>query len=354
MTPEQFLSRIEKQPPAPVYLFLGQEAYYRDLCKAALLNRVLPGASRLDGLTQIDLDDISLSDVLDDARSMSLFTQERVIWVSGAENALPRRLVATEADNQELNENAAGGLNGYLKAPTPGTVLVIECSRYDWTGDDRARIERVERFFSVVSDRVEFRQLTPEAVRYLGQDLAKRNQLKLEGPELAALLDAVAGDAARLAAELEKLTLFVGSGNRVTMDDLRALVPNASQSTIFSLVNALGKRDRQSALRSVDLLVREGEYFPLALTFLGTQFRLALAAKEAGIRSPQQAQAFFSKLGVRMWRERSEQVLGTAEAFGKEQLSRALTLIYDTDRKFRDNYKDDRTVIESLVLSMTV
>ncbi len=152
---------------------------------------------------------------------------------------------------------------------------------------------------------------------------------------------------------MEKLALFVGSERAVTMEDLRALIPNAAQSTIFALVNALGKRDRAAALESLDILVREGEYLPLALMFLSTQFRLALAAKEGRVSSAQQAQTFFAKLGVRMWRERAEQVIGTASAFTKEHLAKALGLIYETDKKFREGYKDDRVIMETLVLALT-
>ncbi|HEX4229250.1 MAG TPA: DNA polymerase III subunit delta [Bryobacteraceae bacterium] len=353
MTPEQFLSRIVKQPPAPAYLFLGPEGYQRRVCKEALLNRVLPGEARLEGLTQVDLQDLNVSEVLDDARSLSLFAQDRVIWVTGAENALPRRLSSSSDDEETPEKGAASALTAYLKAPTPGTVIVFECSRYEFSGDDRAKLERVEKFFSAVPATVEFRPFTPEASRFLAQELARQNKLQLGGAELAALLDAVAGDANRLASEMEKLSLFLGPGSKVAMDDLRALTPNASQSTIFALVNALGRRDRAGALRSLDILIREGEYLPLALTFLSTQFRLALAAKESNISSAHQAQGFFANLGVRMWRDRIEQVMGTASVFTAAQLSRALGLIYETDRKFRDNYKEDRTVMETLVLALT-
>jgi DNA polymerase-3 subunit delta len=118
-------------------------------------------------------------------------------------------------------------------------------------------------------------------------------------------------------------------------------------------VNALGRRDRQQALRSLDILIREGEYLPLALTFLSTQFRLALAAKEERIGSAQQAVTFFAKLGVRMWRERAEQVVATANAFSMKQLNTAVALIYETDKKFREGYRDDRVVMETLVFGMT-
>jgi DNA polymerase III subunit delta len=152
---------------------------------------------------------------------------------------------------------------------------------------------------------------------------------------------------------MEKLFLYVGTERKVTAEDIRDLVPNASQTTIFAMVNALGRRDRAGALKSLDVLVRDGEYLPLALTFLGTQFRLALAAREAGIRNSQQAMAHFSRQGVRIWRDRAEQLMKTADTFTPAQLQRALQVIYQADKGLRDTRPDDRVVMESLVLVLT-
>jgi DNA polymerase-3 subunit delta len=355
LSPEQFLVKIAKQTPLPAYLFLGQESYQRKLCREALLSRVLPGDARVEGFTQVDLDGSTLSEVLDDARSLSLFTSERLIWIASAELALPRRLTATAEETGEDGKSFESELGAYLKAPTPGVVLVFECSRYDFVGDDKAKLERAEKFYSDIgaAATVEFRHFTPESSRHLAQELSRKAGLKLSGAELVALLEATAGDAGRLASEIEKLALFVGQDRLVTMDDVRALVPNAAQATIFALVNALGKRDRKTALGSLDILVRDGEYLPLALTFLGSQFRLALAAKEAGINSVQQAQAYFQRIGVRMWRDRAEQVVATASAFSREGLAGAVELLYETDKKFREGYKDDQLIMELLVLALT-
>jgi DNA polymerase-3 subunit delta len=274
-----------------------------------------------------------------------------VIWIASAELALPRRLAA--AEGEETGASSASELSTYLNAPTPGTVLVFESSRYDFAGDDRAKLERVEKFYSAVPAVVEFRHFTPESSRFLAQNLAKKFSPKLAGAELAVLLDITAGDANRLESEIEKLALFVGSGRAVTADDLHALVPHAAQTTVFALVNALARRDRPNALVALDILVRDGEYLPLALTFLSTQFRLALALKEQRVNSVPQAQSLFQKMGVRMWRERAEQIVATAGAFTIAHLAKALALIYETDKKFREGYKDDRTTMETLVFGLT-
>ena len=122
---------------------------------------------------------------------------------------------------------------------------------------------------------------------------------------------------------------------------------------MFALVNALGRRDRARALEILDTLTREGEYLPLALAFLSTQFRMALAAREAGLKSPQQIQGHFTRMGMPMWGSRAEQVYQTASKFGKPQLERGMKLIFEADRGLRDTRPDDRVIMEQFVLRLT-
>lgn len=354
MTPGQFLALIQRQRPAAAYLFLGPEPYMRRRCREALIGRVLPESGREEGYTPVDLAETTLAGVIDDARSLSLFARERLIWVHSAETALPRRLASAGEDEEGSLNSPIAQLAAYLKSPTAGTVLVFEASRYDFSGDDKAKLERVAKYYDVIGDAVEFRALSAEAVRDVAFELAHQYDLQIGNAEMALLTDAVGGDASRLASEMEKLCLFAGPGGKVTTEAIRQLVPNASQTTIFELVNALGRKDRAGALRSLDLLVRDGEYLPLALTFLGTQFRLALAAKEAHLRNANQAMSHFSKHGVRMWRDRAEQLIRTAESFSTLQLERAVKSIYAADKGLRDTRPDDRVVMEMLVVEMTV
>lgn len=343
MTPEAFLDRLQKSGAAPAYLFLGPEPYNRERCRRALIDAALGPEERDTGFTRHDLDQISLAEALDDARSMSLFATRRVIWMASAESAVPR--VESEASDP-------GGLAAYLREPVPGTTIVIEASRYDFEGEDKPRLERVQKFFSAVPLQVEFRAFTPEAARATAQSLAKQAGLQLGLAELALLLEATAGDVARIAVEIEKLRLFAG-GRRVTAADIAALVPDAQATTIFALVSALGARDRARSLEILDRLTREGEYMPLALTFLATQFRMALAAREANLRGAGQIQAHFNKLGARIWPERARQIEQTVQAFSKATLERAVTRLFEADRSLRDARPDDRIVMEEMILALT-
>ncbi len=346
MTPEIFLDRLQKSGPAPAYLFLGSEAYQRERCRRSLLDAVLPPEDRDSGFTRHDLDVLPLAAALDDARSMSLFASQRVIWLGSAEAALPRGKASEE------DEGAAAVLAAYLSSPTPGTVLVVEASRYDFDGEDKAKLERVQKFYSAIPNQVEFRAFSPEAARALAQKLAKDAGLKLGLAELALLLDATDGDVARIGVEIEKLRLFTGD-RKVTAGDIAALVPDARGSTIFALVAVLGKGDRTRALEILDTLTREGEYMPLALTLLATQFRMALVAREANLRNASQIQGHFNKLGSRIWPERARQIEQTVQAFSKSRLEQAVVRLFQADRALRDARPDDRIVMEEMILALT-
>ncbi len=327
---------------------LGPEAYQRRRIREALFATVPE-----DAVTRHDLSQATLAEVVDDARSLSLFAAERVIWVGNAESALPRGRVAE--DDSEGDASAGGGdaapLAAYLKDPTPGTTLVFEAIRFDFEGDDKRKQERVRKFYSAIPDVVELVKFSSYEARQEAEGMARQAGFRIEPAALDLLVEALGADIARIAVEIEKLSLYA-KDRAVGVDDITALVPDARATTIFALVNAMGRRDRARSLEVLDTLTREGEYLPLALAFLSTQFRMALVAREAGLKSSRQVQGHFSKMGVPMWGSRAEQVYQTVSKFSKPQLERAMKLIFEADRGLRDARPDDRIVMEQFILQL--
>ncbi len=342
MTPDQFLSQIERQEPAPAYLFLGPEPYRRMLCRRALAAGFLSGEDPEQALASFDLQETSLSAVLDDASSLSLFAPKRLVWASNAEAALPRGVAA---DPPAL-------LADYVKRPAPGVVLVLDVTRYDMEGEDKTKLERVRKFYSAVPAEVEFPRYSAAEARRLAVDLAKAAGLRLDRDAVELLVESLGSNALRIKTEIDKLALYAGSSKTVGARDLAMLVPDSSASTIFILVDALGRRDRLRALSLLDTLTRQGEYMPLALNFLATLLRLALAAKESGLRGAQQIQQALSKPGRPVWRSRAEQIHQAATLFTKRQLETALKRIYLADKGLRDARPDDRIVMETFILGL--
>ncbi len=91
MTAAQLMARVKKSRPPPAVLLLGPEAYQRRRIKQALTAAFPEGA-----VSQLDLSEVSLAAVLDDARALSLFASDRLIWVVSAEAVLPGKMSSDE------------------------------------------------------------------------------------------------------------------------------------------------------------------------------------------------------------------------------------------------------------------
>jgi DNA polymerase-3 subunit delta len=342
---------MKKGAVGPAYLFLGTEAYGRALCREALIGAMLSPDEHEQGLARYDLRESSVPDVIEDARSLSLFAARRVIIASNAEMALPRQ--KSDEEEEDAEAPAPGGvqaLDEYMKDPTPGVVVLVEAVRFDFEGEEKKRLERVRKFYASIVETVEFRRHSMDEALREAQILARRAGLAIEPAALDLLVEALGADVARIAIEIEKLALY---GKPVGQDDIASLVPEARATTIFALVNALGRRDRGRSLKILDTLTRDGEYLPLALSFLSTQFRMALVSKETGLRSAPQIQGHFSRLGIPIWNARAEQIYQTVAKFSREQLELGLKLIFDTDRGLRSARPDDRIVMEKFIFALT-
>jgi DNA polymerase-3 subunit delta len=330
---------------------LGPDPYRRQACRRALAENVTGSQDKQEALTTCDLHQTSLREIVDDARSLSLFAPRRLIWVSGAEAALPRG--KTGAAGDEAGTGAAAALlNAYLERPSPGVVVVFDVSRYELEGEDAAKVDRVRKFYAAARSQVEFPRFTIQEARQLTQDLVREAGLTMESDAIEWIVESLGGEAMHIANEIEKLRLYAGAGKQVSTAELATLVPDSSVSTIFALVDALGRRDRLRALELTDTLMRQGEYMPLALSFLASLFRLALAAREKRLRTAYEIQQSLSKPGRPVWRSKAEQIQRTATTFTQKQLEKGLEEIYSADRGFRDARPSDRIVMERFILAL--
>ncbi len=346
MRPAELIQRLKERKIDAAYLFIGAEPFRKRQCRAALLRALAGGEQAEVELVRRDLQEDSLDAILDDARSLSLFTPRRLIWVESAEALAGKRSESTDSARQ---------LAQYLRVASPSVVIVFDAGRYELDYEGRKRYESILKCYQplVPSAVVEFPALTVEEATSLANQLAQRAGLKIGPEEIALLVESAGTDGLRIAMEIEKLRLRTRSTEPVTPRLIADLVPSAPAATIFELVQAVGLRQRQRALQLLHTLAETGEYLPLALGFLEAQLRYALVAREAGLESPQRILTYLQQLGVRIWLKRAEEIAETARLFQKEELQWALERIYEADKALRDARPDDRVVLERLVLELT-
>jgi len=347
MKPKALLRALQGgEKPAPGVLLIGPEIFFRDRCRKAIKQAVLGPNPDESSVVDIDLKEQSVSRLLDETRSLSLFATSRLIIGRNAEGALPR-------GRGKAANDPADALKAYFRDPTPGVTVVIECTRFDPSDrDDKAKLERVAKMFSAVPQVVELDRLSAsDALKGLVL-LARKMELDIEHEALAELVEMLGADMARLENELEKLKLFRPDGP-VTRQDLELMTPEARQSGAFELTDALARKDRGRALELVDTLSKSGAYWPMQITLLASLFRQALAVKEIGGRNARALASELGSRGVRIWPSRAEQLAAMASQFSRNGLREALVALFEADRDLRRERPDDRLIVEQLILKLT-
>lgn len=333
--------------PAPGYLFLGAEPFYRSRCRKAILTAALGAEPDKAAIVEIDLAEKPLSELIEEAQTMSLFCSERVVIGRNAEHAVPTTSGTAAKQAKEL-------VSDYFKDPSPGTVVLIEVTKFDSRErDEKRRLARAAEFFDAVPSKVTLDALTGAEAQNVGKHLAKQIGLNIPQDVLGNLVDMLGADAYRIENELHKLELFAGGERQVTRTDLEELVPETRHSGVFEFSQALAAQDREKALALLDTMAKAGMYWPMQLNLIAGLFRQALAAKELGLHEARQITARFKAYGLNAWPDRARQLEGIVARFGRAELRDALVAIYEADRSLRSPSPDDRIAVQMLVMKLT-
>ncbi len=192
------------------------------------------------------------------------------------------------------------------------------------------------------------RQLAPEDV--VGWVLKRA---KLKGGSIAAdaaelLADARGADLRALDSELEKLATYA-DGSEISAADVRALVADDRQESIFGLVDAIGRRDRRASVRTLHSMLDSGANVQYILTMIGRQIRLLLQVKDAATVGAG-PDSVASALKMRPWQARN--LLAQARMFSDQQLRRAVSLIVTADRDVKTGVCDGEVALDVLVATL--
>lgn len=114
------------------------------------------------------------------------------------------------------------------------------------------------------------------------------------------LLDRIGFDLGRIDDELEKLSLRMGAGTPISVEQVEALVTSTRGHAVEELTDRLARRDTAGAIRTLRGLVAEGEPLLRVVAFVTSNLRRALHVSEllaTGLHEEEVA----SRLGMPAW-----------------------------------------------------
>jgi DNA polymerase-3 subunit delta len=352
---DRFLSEIASPATLrPGYVLLGDEAFLYQRCRQGVLAALAPPENRDFSLSDLDLADTSIFDVLDRAQTPSLMAPFQVIFV--------RNLKALYGRGSKKEEFAA--IDAYFRSPNPAAVLLFVADHLRIPTDlrkmDYQDKERYDRIRETLGDWCGFVELARvdenDAIKWC-LAAAEARGIRFDPDAARELVDALGADMMMVASELEKLCLFVaGREARITLGDVETMVLAAKQRTLYELTDAISQRDRTRALLLLHGLLNAsdgGEDAAIGhLYMLARTFRQMLIILEKNVRDSRAIWAVLWQ-GFRMPPFAAEDLIRQARRYkSRRELTRALRLVARADLELRSSPANKLLVLERLVLAL--
>ncbi len=349
---ERFVAEVEKGKLRPIYVFVGDEAFFRKRCREAILNHLVPPDLRDFSIFEFDLAETEVAEVLDRAQTPSLMAPFQVFFVRGVKTLFGRG----------SNEEKLAALEQYTKNPNPDAVLILIADHISIPADvrriemtDRERYEKIRETLGTFCSIVELARVEEgEAVRWITEYCTTQG-VKMDADAARELVDALGGDMMMVSNEMEKLMLYVGEKKRVTLGDVETMVLAAKQRSLYELTDAISSKDRVRSLAVLDALLSttEGDDAAIGhLYMLAKTFRQMLVILERNVRDQRMLWAALWQ-GFRVPPFAAEDIIKQARRYtSKRDLTRAIRLVAKADLALRSNPVSRRLVLEKLMLDL--
>jgi len=349
------------------YVLAGDEIFLLDRCRAAVLKAFVPPDLRDFCLSDLDLANTSIFEVLDRAQTPSLMAPFQVIFVRNV-----RQLYTRGAKKDEF-----AALDRYFRSPNPQALVLFvadfiripsDVRRMEM--DDKNRFERLTETLGEHCGMVELARVSEEDAMRWAIGTAQASEVRMENDAARELVDALGADMMLVASELEKLLLYVTAGiavpadgpsstgirGRITLGDVETMVLGAKQRSLYELTDAISSRDRVRALALLHGLLNSsdaGEDAAIGhLYMLARTFRQMLVILEKNVRD---SRAIWQALwqGFRIPPFAADDLIRQARRYkSRRELTRALRLLARADLELRSSPPDKRLVLERLVYEL--
>lgn len=236
---------------AQVYLLQGEEDLLVDQTLATLLDRLVPAEERDLNLDVLRAGEVTLPDLITRLDTLPFFGRRRVVVVKEAD--------AWKALEQER-------LAAYLEQGPPPSALILVAQ-----GLDRRR--KLYTTIRRIGDVQEFPRMSVRQLPSWIAERARQAGRRLDPDAVDAFIALVGPGLRQVSLEMEKLFAYVDDRARISRADVEAAVSRLSESTIFTLVDAIGAQHAGQALRHLTDILRE-EAPPYVLFMIARQFRM--------------------------------------------------------------------------------
>jgi len=338
VSPDKLLERLASGKTIGAVVLLGTDAYLRDLCRAKIIEAMVPEGAREWAVAHFAAREAGWEEILGRAQTLPMLAPRQVILVEDAESV--------EKLGDDRRDEVVASIETYLDSPAPFTLLVLEAPALD--GRQRFRKMLNENKNALIVELTIGRESASELAIQMAKDLGA----ELDRDAAALLVEILNGEPARMHIDLEKLATYVqgepGRG-RIRKSDVELLVPAARKNTVWEMADMLASGKRAEAFAFLDNLIREGEPLPMIVGALAWMYRRLIEARSL----PATANRFQAARELHMRPESAEAAVRQAHRIPRASLLEGLSALAEADSTLKSSNPNPRAVLEFLVARLT-
>ena len=336
---ESLITQLIKSKAGPSLLFLGRDAYLRDVLRERVIEASIEPAARNWAVSRYSAEEGELAAALAQARTVPMLARRQVVIVTGVEEL--------EGPQQEKRESETQNLADYFADPAPFTVLILEAKELD----QRTRFAKMllERTLVVAAELpADPRERARTAATLAGQ-MARNRDSAIEDDAAEELADLCNCDLAAMQSEIEKLATYAGAGRPIQRADVEALVVSEKKYSVWELAEVLATQQRARAFHFLANVLQQGEPAPALIGAMAWMYRKLIEAQELSPHTSSYQAA--GRLGMRV--ATAEMAILHARKIPRRQLVEGLRALYDADSTLKAGSTNDRAVMEFVVAQLT-
>lgn len=258
MTPQEFEISLKKGIIPTVCFIYGEEQFLVERAVHMLLEKAIDPSLKDFNLNVYFGNESKGVDIIDSAQTLPMFAERRAVLVKRAE---------------QLKAEALEIMLPYVKNPASGTCLIL-------TG---TKIDQRKKFFIEFKKHgvlVEYKRFYDNKLPGFiqSESVSQGKPIEAAAAELLSVL--IGNNLQELSSQIEKLVVYVGTKQRITVDDVRTIASSSKAFTAFELAKFLGLRDLSNSVKSLDALFLNGEDAPMMIGALTRHFRQLWRVRE--------------------------------------------------------------------------
>jgi DNA polymerase-3 subunit delta len=321
------LERCLQNASIRILLIMGPELYQCDLALDLIKHAVLEDAAMAFDFSEFHAQEDSADRIIEAANTFPMMSQKRLVLVRDANN---------------LPESEMEILLGSLNTLSPRGLLVFYAEEFD----------RRKKFYRVLQEKycvAEFPKLKGAAMEQWAGSFVRGQGFRISLSAIKKIVALAGNDLQTLAAELEKIILYAGKEKEIRDSAVDSLIGNTRQQSIFELIDALGRGDRNEALRSLANLLGMGEHPLVVITMMARYCRQVLIAKDCLDRKmPSREIASAAQIPP----FKLDEFIREARAADASKIREMHLDLAQIDKKLKSSSADGRLLLERLICAL--